>query len=80
MNFSFFPLEYVIIIIIVDFIFLSVTIIIEYPILLLSFSVLRVLHIWLLLTYDIKIVYFLLYSILLFIVLIVLHLQFSLLF
>lgn len=80
MNFSFFPLEYVIIIIIVDFIFLSVTFIIEYPILLLSFSVLRVLHIWLLLTYDIKIVYFLLYSILLFIVLIVLHLQFSLLF
>lgn len=80
MNFSFFPLEYIIIIIIVDFIFLSVTIIIEYPILLLSFSVLRVLHIWLLLTYDIKIVYFLLYSILLFIVLIVLHLQFSLLF
>lgn len=44
MNFSFFPLEYVIIIIIVDFIFLSVTFIIEYPILLLSFSVLRVLH------------------------------------
>lgn len=80
MNFSFFPLEYVIIIIIVDFIFLSVTFIIEYPILLLSFSVLRVLHIWLLLTYDIKIVYFLLYSILLFIGLIVLHLQFSLLF